>query len=282
MISLKELKRFTALGQTFEYQFFPGRYFIESYGPAGGGDGHGYGAYVSGVAKLREPIKIYITLGGKRRSGKFDGSITPGGINGGGKGGSGTTFLGKQVISGGSGGGRTVISLNKDQTSPIIVAAGGGGGMMTTAQYDTNKFVWGDAGGISSNNTENIGRKVVNSGVNQTFGSMTGTSQDGKTGVTDAGSGSEGSGGGGAGYRGGLAQQYAPGTGGSSYISGHPDCKIEPQFTFTNIALKNGTQTKYDGDGYVIISRVYYDNSFCKYFYFAFEFNTLLLLILFE
>lgn len=280
MINLKELKRFTILDQTFEYQFFPGRYFVEAYGPAGGGDGHGYGAYVSGAVRLREPKKVYITLRGKGKTGKSDGSITPGGSNGGGKGGSGKIYQGEIKVSGGSGGGKTVISLNEDQTSPIIVAAGGGGGVMTSSQFEQFEYVWGDAGGISSNDAVNIIKSVTISGVNQTFGSIDGNGQDGNDGTPERGAGAEGSGGGGAGYLGGLAKpspEYcSPGTGGSSYISGHRECLIEPSFTFTNIVLKNGTETKYDGDGYVIISRIYDDNSLCRYVIFAFRSHTLL------
>ncbi|EAY15087.1 loricrin, putative [Trichomonas vaginalis G3] len=278
---VKEIKRFVALGQTFEYVFYPGLYFVESYGPSGGGDGHG--SYVSGIVGINTAIKVYVTLGGKGQTGKFDGSITPGGVNGGGNGGRGSLYKGSMTISGGSGGGRTVISLNSDQTSPVIVSGGGGGGVMTSAQYQFFSFVWGDAGGIRSNDASFQTYSYVH-GVSQSFRIENGSGQNGRNGIDNTDLFAEGSGGGGAGYRGGLAPQDAgtitPGSGGSSYISGHQDCEIEKRFVFTKCILKNGTETQYDGDGYVIISRITLTESSCLILFYQRSIYFLFLFIL--
>ena len=84
----------------------------------------------------------------------------------------------------------------------------------------------GYAGGLAAGN--GIIDYTISLGANQSFGNVNGIGADGRKG-NNLGCRAEGSGGSGGGYRGGLSSTSefdSPGSGGSSYISGHPFVQI--------------------------------------------------------
>ncbi|MDR2660076.1 MAG: hypothetical protein LBC27_08865 [Spirochaetaceae bacterium] len=117
-----------------------GVYKIAAWGA--GGNGSGYGGFISGDVKLSKGDKLYIYCGGQGEKGFMPGMNKAGGWNGGGKsGGYGNSYSG----SGGSGATdvRTVRAAGADTAwndaasiaSRIIVAGGGGGDAGQNASF---------------------------------------------------------------------------------------------------------------------------------------------------
>ena len=240
----------------------PGIHFFELYGSSGGGYMPGFGAYVSGTIRFDIKTKLYAFVGQKGVNGKNTA------YNGGGR--------GSQL--GSSGGGATDIRLingnwdNLESLKSRIIVAGAGGG-----SQQADFLSKGADAGIFVGNTGNYGsqygRKVaVSTGGTQTSGGLPGNGQwkgepgefgkGGKSGVNERGNG------GGGGYFGGGGTTadcaVGSGAGGSSYVSGLEGCKAYQKsssyhsswYYFTNITTKNGTETKHDGDGKIIITLI--------------------------
>jgi hypothetical protein len=199
-----------------------GKYLFELWGARSGNDyfGSGYrrGGYVSGILDLRKTTKFFIHFGGVGSNGLN--ANVKGGNNGGGDGG----------YYGAGGGGATDVRLDSSLQSRIIVAAGAGGG---------ERISDGHGGGVigltgSSTNCGGYSLAKGSQPGNQTSGGASGYrasygyAEAGSFGRGGAGitpNGSDGGGGGGGGYfGGGGVPQVCAGSGGSSYVSGHPEC----------------------------------------------------------
>ncbi len=197
-----------------------GVYKIELWGGQGGaslmsgkrGKEGGNGAYTTGKITLNKDEELYIYVGGKGVDAVLrENSL--GGYNGGGLG----TTDGSDDETSGGGGGATDVRLTSGKwdnfeslKSRIMVAAGGGG---RSWEFDV-----GEGGGLSA-------RTLYDTllGGSQTSGYALGKGMDG---VGYAAG--DGVGGGGGGYYGGKSQNVrskSSGSGGSSFISGHPGCK---------------------------------------------------------
>ena len=275
----------------------PGAYFIQCYGASGGDSGNakgGYGAYVSGLLHLKEKKTFHIYIGAE---GHLDIGKTS--YNGGGRGQSGTN---NEKSKGASGGGCTDIRLlNKTDIDGLlsrIIVAGGGGG----ADSYSNGAKGGDAGSFEGENGYLAKRTDLPSEINVALGAtqISGgigskcikdkngnkcpPNYDGKNGTfgpdyqygAGGGGGYFGGGGGGVTY-----DQVTSGAGGSSYISGKRGCHSyqkgsdnsiqnihssihSSNLYFTSITFLNGTQSKYKGNGKVIITLMNIELT-CKY-----------------
>ena len=266
-------------GSPYSFKFFPGRYLFELWGASGGGKNPGFGAYVSGTLYLKTAKKLHIYIGQKGVNGN---NIA---WNGGGR---GTTH-------GSSGGGATDIRTVDGEwddfeslKSRIIVAGAGGG-----SQQSSYLKKAGDAGILSGYDGDRTGNTVtIAEGGKQATEAKAGTGTwsgvNGKFGKGGQGSVNNGNGnGGGSGYfgGGGGATSYlvvGSGAGGSSYISGMDKCKAilssstesNPLFSessihssglfFVKIAAKDGSDTKWDGDGKARITIQEYKTSHLK------------------
>ena len=195
----------------------------------------GYGGYSSGESFFNKDSLLYINVGGAGTMGPYTSthSLAEGGYNGGGK---GATDYCYQIRYGGSGGGAThistssgIISQLSDKVNNIYIVAGGGGGAY---YFSSGAYGSGASGGGYIGNTAdwtNVSHryKLQPTGGNQISGGSGGSSYD----TNIAGSGSFGQGGfgilgscgnssgGGGGYYGGGSGNFAPGAGGSGYIS---------------------------------------------------------------
>jgi hypothetical protein len=215
-----------------------GVYLFELWGARSGNDyfgtGHARGGYVSGILKLTEAKRLIINIGGVGSDGDPY-SNKKGGNNGGGDGGFG----------GASGGGATDVRLDYSLQSRIIVAAGAGGGERISDGHG------GGVSGLTGSSTNCGPSHSLHSGSGpgtQTSGGKSGYSTihgyaeagsfgKGGSGIRSENITEEGGGGGGGGYFGGGAVPYVcSGSGGSSYVSGHPDCMsvIGPDSNVTN------------------------------------------------
>ena len=202
-----------------------GRYKVELWGAGGGSHcadntpniskRGGKGAYTAGEIELDEGDKLYIYVGSKGADG-VPNVISQGGYNGGGNGAHDNNAEGLNGETAGGGGGATDVRLipgewnNQESLKSRIMVAGGGGGAIGTSNG-------GDAGALTS----------FTVGASEPATQMTGYS---------LGGGEEGNishvnmptAGGGGGYYGGystFSNSYTnPGSGGSSYISGHKGC----------------------------------------------------------
>ena len=213
------LYSYAGTGQTYEAPLEGFKYQMECWG-ASGGEGnstYGKGSYVSGTISLMKNIDFYVCVGQQGVTTNNAGAWNGGGMKG-------------TEAQDGSGGGATDIrtkeGLNSAQLSSwtlawnntyglrgrILVAAGGGGS---------------DDGAPASNNCSGGG---LNSNATLYGGSYTNATQTAAS--THTLNGEFGAGnqsytkacaGGGGGYWGGSGSDYG-GTGGSSYISGHPGC----------------------------------------------------------
>jgi len=205
---------YTGAPQTFQVpQGKAGTYRIELWGASGTTSGvTAYGAYTSGVIKLKENDVLHIYVGGSNPIAN------------------GTAWNGGQSSGGGTpGGGATDVRLSKttnplDTTSlvtRIMVAAGGGGG--------SNGAAGGGLYGYSNVSQYTYATQI--GGESSSTDSYKGT----------FGLGGNGCGGGG-GYYGGAGTNCSVGGGsGSSYISGHTGCIAIA--SATNIAPRNGCNT---------------------------------------
>ena len=266
-----------------------GSYLIECYGASGGDTERsigGYGAYVSGVIKLKRETQFFLFIGSK-------GHLIRGeqAFNGGGR----PHILANSESHGASGGGSTDIRLinssdKKGLLSRIIVAGAGGGSeaYVNGVKGGNGMFFEGESGSKGYKNTVNsiklptggtstkggeAGTCLINgnSGCPTTYNAHPGGFGYGGDASDDnygAGGGSGYFGGGGAGYTSGIV---ASGAGGSSYISGQKGCHsfIEDSsgniidsnseihssgFYFTRIRYKNGNETLYSDNGKIIIT----------------------------
>lgn len=140
-----------------------------------------------------------------------------------------------------------------------------------------------------------MSKEIFTPGANQTFGYLPGIGQDAANKTAYYRFGAEGAGGGGGGYFGGVAYQEngnktsVAGSGGSSYISGFPGCKIHPNATFERPVLLGG----YDlmnlpngsfsignpGHGHLRITLLIPPDTFCRCLYTP-QVNKLLILVL--
>ena len=210
-----------------------GTYKIELWGAAGGNNTEennpanvrkgGKGAYTSGEIYLRKDTILYFYVGSKGAD-AVPGQDSAGGYNGGGMG--AWDHQPSEGLSGeadGAGGGATDVRLvpgvwnNENSLKSRIMVAGGGGG----ASMRNNG---GDAGGLSSFVTN------ASPPATQISGYKLGIGEPGRLAKTN-----NPTAGGGGGYYGGYSTYsnteenpnngyYNPGSGGSSYISGHNGC----------------------------------------------------------
>jgi hypothetical protein len=263
-------------------------YLFECYGASGGisenGRG-GYGAYVSGYIKLNSAQRIFLFLGAQGHSTDWQQSF-----NGGGR----CKSYGGGVTGGGSTDIRLVNSTGLDGlVSRIIVAgAGGGGGSISSinggnggnagifAGEDGKILIYSPTYSISSS----IGASVSNGGnggrcLTHSSGSCPSDHHAYNGGFGFGGDANKHGygGGGGSGYFGGGGGAVThgaagSGAGGSSYVSGYSgfhSFKVEngqlkdtlsenhsSGLVFYNVYLQSGSETKYVGDGKVIITRI--------------------------
>ncbi|KAI5517897.1 glycine-rich protein family [Trichomonas vaginalis G3] len=101
----------------------------------------------------------------------------------------------------------------------------------------------GYAGGLVAGN--GVNQYATSIGASQTNGNKNGIGADGRNGKLANYKG-EGSGGSGGGYRGGLSSTSefdSPGSGGSSYISGHPGCVKFVGIVFNNAKIVSGNES---------------------------------------
>ena len=247
------------------YQVFtaviPGYYKVEAWGAQGGtayaGYAGGKGAYTTGTVYLAENEKLYVYVGGQGSVTSSEASQTAaGGYNGGGDG-FNDTATGR--YAGGGGGGTDIryfgsttptfsdLYWNSEagRLARIMVAAGGGGSWYRSGSY----YGYGGNGGTITGGAgtgSNNGTAVSASGGTQNGSNSSGTSLaypgiHGLFGVGDSysGSGSDYCGGGGGGWFGGFVAKYTAG-GGSSYISGYPDC-----LAYSRTCTNNGNSCSY-------------------------------------
>ncbi len=200
---------------------YTGTYKVELWGAEGGRSirdnsiraNGGSGAYTSGEIYLEKDSDIYFTVGSKPVDAKIKVN-TPGGYNGGGIG----LYDNHDDDTEGGGGGATDLRLSNQASSAevslnsrIMVAAGGSG--------SSNKFGGSAAGGLSSYK-DNYSNPAT-----QTTGYSFGIGQNGSFYTSNYPSS-----GAGGGYYGGYSTSGTgtgwdlPGSGGSSYISGHTGC----------------------------------------------------------
>ena len=226
----------------------PGTYKFEVWGAQGGsGTDGGKGGYTAGIITIDKAVNAYIYVGGK-------GNELTGGWNGGGRGGEGSFHQLSETMcsNGGGGGGSTDIRIGSKDVNHRIIVAGGGGGTCGNGWSPG-----GSGGGISGGYAYAPKTNKSVKGGSQTEGDIL----NGQSAVNscDGDDGSEGNGGGGGGYRGGFAYQSCGvftnvgGGGGSSYISGHPECEKNTEYVFTNITVQQNVQT---GDGKAKITKI--------------------------
>jgi hypothetical protein len=268
-------------------------YRFECYGASGGivGNGRGgYGAYVSGYIKLNSTQRIFLFLGAQGDRTDMQQAFNGGGkygLNGGGVTGGGSTDI------------RLVNSTGLDGlVSRIIVAGAGGGGIShhNGGNGGNGGIFTGEDGKIDLYSptysiSSSIGASVSNGGnggrcLTHPSGSCPSNNHASNGGFGfggDANYHGYGSGGG-SGYFGGgggavTSYVVGSGAGGSSYVSGYSGFhtfivengqlkdtlseKHSSGLVFYYVGFKSGSETKYVGDGKVIITRVILIN--CSY-----------------
>ncbi|MDR0603756.1 MAG: T9SS type A sorting domain-containing protein [Bacteroidales bacterium] len=265
-----------------------GTYKIESWGANGGASGGvgaasgGAGGYSVGTITLTAPTPVYINVGGAGLSRTTTTTVTtgrvPGGYNGGGASGFGTSVT--QIV--GSGGGAThiakrtgllsALSATAAQADIIIVAGGGGGAGGTTTPFDG--ITYNHSGGAGGGVTGEAGGSTVadvrkgGGGGTQTAGGAAGTGFTGTGTATTATAGAFGAGGTGGGSTdhpwiagGGGGGRYgggggclggAGGGGGSGYVNTQLTDPLTAQISDADFIPNPIT----DGNGYVKITPV--------------------------
>ena len=200
----------------------------------------GHGGYSKGFIKLNQTTTFFVFVGEKGNTAFL------------------STFNSNKIATT-NGGGATDIRLTdgdwsefESLKSRIIVAGGGGTG---------ERFCGGDGGGLNStaNSRSYVGSTLVSTPATQTSGGNPGYSQSYGSGSKGAfgisgdgnshgGESSDTGAGGGGGYYGGGGTPYAgSGSGGSSFISGHPGCDaININSTETHI-IHTGQPNHYSG-----------------------------------
>ena len=280
----------------------PGAYFIQCYGASGGDSGNakgGYGAYVSGLLHLKEKKAFHIYIGAE---GHLDLGKTS--YNGGGRGHSNKNIANSKGASGGGGTDiRLLNTTDIDGLLSRIIVAGGGGGADSYSNGakggDAGSFEGED--GYLAKNTDSQSKINVATGATQISGGIgskciknhngntCSPESDGKNGTFGLGGDGPdfayGAGGGGGFFGGGgggvTNERVTSGAGGSSYISGKRGCHSyekgsdnsiqdlhssihSSNLYFTSIIFLNGTESKYKGNGKVIITFMNIELT-CKY-----------------
>ena len=266
-----------------------GTYFIECYGASGGDSTNskgGYGAYVSGMIRIKKLTRVYLFIGSKGHL--LLGQPTFNGL--------GRAHIYSNTESqGASGGGSTDIRLinSSDQKGllSLIIVAGAGGGAesyVNGVKGGNGMFYEGESGsqGVKQGNVNSIrlplGGKLDKGGEARICLYQYGVCPTGFSGhqggfgfggnASDANYGAGGGsgyfGGGGAGYAGKIV---ASGAGGSSYVSGQKGCHsfVEGKdgnivdanseihssgLFFTNIKYKEGNETLHNENGKIFIT----------------------------
>ena len=240
----------------YNVTLYPGLYLFQAWGASGGGDDqYGKGAYVEGQLSLTYTQTFYISVGGQGKNPSGN-SGAPKSCGGGGAGGIGNYYNGRLTFGGFGGGGSSDVRIQKENISSRIFVAAGGGGISGDNLYTTG----GDGGGISSEKVICWDNNDFSEGANQSSGFTQFYGQDGKNGEFNIGMGAEGNGGG---YFGGYSINrtgLCGGSGGSSFISGHPQCS-NMSIIFDNVIMKDGSNTTikpHPGsnkrDGYILIT----------------------------
>ena len=252
--------------EPYEITLKKGRYIFDCVG-ASGGKGYqskgGYGARVSGIARINKPTTFYIYVGGRGEDADYEMNVIKnGGYNGGGKGGTSVRDISKNrdTETGAGGGGSSDIRLTKgfwndteSLQSRIIVAAAGGG--------SSHRNNGGSGGSLVGYASEQYLKVSYSFGGNQTEEHF-GFGEDGLSKTSYASFGCEGNGGAGSGWYGGSTYQNdgensnSAGSGGSSYASGYEGMAINENFQFSSVKIKDGKETQHDGDGSVTIIRL--------------------------
>lgn len=221
---------YTGDAQTFNV-FVDGIYTVELWGAQGGStssiDQGGYGGYTVADLELTKGQILNLYVGG---AGSWvDRTITPGGFNGGGSGGSGSDR------AGGSGGGATDIRINGTALNNRVIVAGGGGGAGTD-EDSLNPATGGAGGGLSGLASPYSTTSYNGAGGTQAAGgarasystSLSLSPTAGQLGIGGNGgvySNTFGGGGGGGGYYGGGGGvRYGAGGGGSGYCGPITPC----------------------------------------------------------
>jgi hypothetical protein len=278
----------------FEVVLPAGAYRFECYGASGGVSGNGmggYGAYVSGYIKLNTKRRMFLFIGAQGHLTDWQQAFNGGGRY-------------KLYDGGGTGGGSTDIRLiNSTEldglVSRIIVAGAGGGGVSwhTGGNGGNGGIFTGEDGRlVMSSGAYSITSSKAGSVSNGGDGGRCVTYNSGSCPsdfhAYNGGFGFGGDanyygfgGGGGSGYFGGgggavTYHKVGSGAGGSSYISGYNGFhtfKLENDqlkdtnsknhssgLVFYNVDFKSGDETKYIGDGKVIITRIILINFSCR------------------
>ena len=268
-----------------------GLYFVELWGAGGGychGSTHaGRGAYTSGFIHLYSKQKFYVYIGQRGQDCSFSMSNTRESCNGGASGGKPYSA---SFTNGASGGGSTSIQLSSEHTTRIMVAAGGGGA--------AHLFPGGDAGDLTSLDVFGKVNTSISKGAGQEYGYSPLYGEPGRNWEQHNLYAEEGGGGGGGGYYGGYSYQGteaysdSPGAGGSSYISGHAGCKKRADFYFFKTKMASGKSsmksysdvsklmTGNSGDGYAIITGIYFSSVACSHNLFEAALAFLLLIMI--
>lgn len=245
-----------------------GNYRIEAWGASGGSGAManetyegGKGAYTAGTITLNQNESLYLYVGGRGTDNLELGDtrkLVKGGWNGGGAGGDDSYEQNGKRDSAGAGGGSTDVALESgavifneatymdsrsvsSYSSRIMVAAGGGGGA-----WGNTKTSPGSNGGAlkvkdlilyTPNGNITVTKGSQTDGNNITNGIYSPTAMSGF--ATNSGYDLARAGGGGGYYTGYYSQNYGPGAGGTSYISGHEGC-VALQSSGSNYISKSG------------------------------------------
>lgn len=230
-----------------------GKNIFEAWGGSGGDfptAKGGLGGFTSGVLNLLSTTIFYVLVGGAGEDSLVGYYIKKGGCGSGGNGGLGYKDETTVFLSGPGGGGATTVYVNAvDNLNRALVSAGGGGGLFVKG---------GNAGGIEGESSYAWMHNITSLGANQTFGYDFGRGENGRDGKKWLAYAAEGSAGSGSGYYGGTTSKEiddystTPGSGGSSYISGHPSCKPNSLIKFTDTKLLTGNK----GNGYFRITKI--------------------------
>ena len=256
-------------------------------------DSGGKGAYVSGRIKLKHRTMLYLYIGGKGEDQDcYENCKSPskGGFNGGGEGGRDLWDETHPESSAGGGGATDIRLISGDNNEALksrIIVAAGGGGAESSSETDGkfNDYRGGHGGtieGIKFNTLTKVGKQKPDSDSSSSFGKGSSGMSIGqeKNGEITYYGGSTG--GGGGGYYGGSSYTYdelkqnkfqylvSGGAGGSSYVSGYTECNSvdwlpinsiqhnDSSIHYSNhkfyaITMKSGEETKYSGNGKIII-----------------------------
>ena len=246
--------------EPYKIILFSGKYRFEAWGAEGGGNPSvsGKGGYTAGNIVLKEATQIYVYVGGRGKDGNKSMTKASGGCNGGGNGGSPSST---GYYGGSGGGGATDFRISDSYEDRILVSGAGGG----NSGYINVRG--GSGGGINAGNSSYHNTSI---GASQDYGNINGTGDNGRDAINYYNGGAEGNGGAGGGYRGGTTSKITGpdsdvgGSGGSSYISGHKECKEYKNIVFTKIVLKNGitdfksptgtSENGHRGDGFAKIT----------------------------